>query len=296
MSEQKQQPYYCGRNVVLAHAQAYRLGKSILSNDTLISYKNNGGYKIPLTNSTDDAQAVQRAYDFNEGWFADPIFLTGTWPDTLNEYLSTFLDPFTDDEKALIKGSTDLFAHDAYTAQFYFAPDGGLDACLGNASNPLYPGCFNTSYTYSSADGGWLVGAAADPLASWLHRATDWVPAMLHLIRDRWQPPQGRLLVSEFGFAEPFEVYKTLIPDILTDPVRSDYYRAYMEGILIGLSEGLNVMGCLAWSFVDNLEWASGFQVKFGMQRVDFESPGLERSYKASFFQYVDVYKKYVEQ
>lgn len=298
--QQQQQPYYCGRNVVLAHSQAYRLGKSILSNDTLISYKNNGGYKIPLTNSSADAEAVERAYAFNEGWFADPIFLTGTWPAYLDDYVSTFLEPFTDEQRAVIKGSTDLFAHDAYTSQFYFAPDGGTAACLANTSNPLYPACYNTSYTYAAAggddDGGWLVGAAADPLASWLHKATDWVPALLHLINDRWQPPEGRILVSEFGFAEPFEVYKTLVPDILTDQIRSDYYRGYMEGVLIGLSDGLNILGTLAWSFVDNLEWASGFQVKFGMQRVDFDSPGLDRSYKASFFQYVDVYKKYVDQ
>lgn len=292
----KQQPYFCGRNVLLAHSQAYHLGKQMIGNNTLISYKNNGGYKIPLTNSTEDAEAVQRAYDFNEGWFADPIFLTGTWPDSLNEYVSTFLEPFTDDEKAQIKGSTDLFAHDAYTSQFYFAPEGGIDSCLSNETNPLWPGCFNTSYTYSTTtDGGWLIGAAADPLAPWLHKATDWVPALLHYITDTWQPPEGRIVVSEFGFAEPFEVYKTLMPDILTDQIRSDYYRDYMEGILIGLSEGINVLGSLAWSFVDNLEWSSGFQVKFGIQYVDFESEGLDRYYKASFFQYVDMYKRYVE-
>ncbi|KAJ0115415.1 hypothetical protein J7T55_012694 [Diaporthe amygdali] len=292
----KQQPYFCGRNVLLAHSQAYHLGKQVLGNDTLISYKNNGGYKIPLTNSSEDAEAVQRAYDFNEGWFADPVFLTGTWPDSLNEYVSTFLEPFTDDEKALIKGSTDLFAHDAYTSQFYFAPDDGIESCLANETNPLWPGCFNTSYTYSAtSEGGWLIGAAADPLAPWLHKATDWVPALLHYITDKWQPPEGRIVVSEFGFAEPFEVYKTLLPDILTDQIRSDYYRDYMEGILIGLSEGLNILGSLAWSFVDNLEWSSGFQVRFGIQHVDFESKALDRYYKASFFQYVDVYKRYVE-
>lgn len=291
----KQQQYYCGRNVLLAHSQAYHLGKSILSNDSLIAFKNNGGYKIPLTNSTEDAEATQRAYDFNEGWFADPVYLTGDYPTSLNEYVSTFLDPFTDEQKEAIKGSADLFAHDAYTSQFYFAPSDGLDACLGNDSHPLYPGCFNTTYTYSDADGGWLIGAAADPLSSWLHKATDWVPVLLHYINTTWSPPGGRIMVSEFGFAEPLERYKTLVPDILTDQIRTDYYRDYMEGILIGLSEGLNIVGCLAWSFVDNLEWSSGYQIKFGMQRVDFESPGRERSYKASFFQYVDVYKKYVE-
>lgn len=92
------------------------------------------------------------------------------------------------------------------------------------------------------------------------------------------------------------EVYKTIAADILTDQIRSDYYKGYMEGILIALSEGLNVMGSMAWSFVDNLEWADGYMVKFGMQRVDFDSPTLDRSYKASFFQYVDIFKKYVQQ
>ena len=61
-----QQPYYCGQNVLLAHSQAYHLGKSMMPNST-ITFKNNGGYKIPLTNSSADAEAVQRAWDFNEG-------------------------------------------------------------------------------------------------------------------------------------------------------------------------------------------------------------------------------------
>lgn len=64
--EPKQQPYYCGHHVLLAHAETYHLGKSMGLNGT-ISFKNNGGYKIPLTNSSEDAIAVQRAWDFNEG-------------------------------------------------------------------------------------------------------------------------------------------------------------------------------------------------------------------------------------
>lgn len=291
----KQQPYFCGKNVLLAHSQAYRLGKSMFP-DSLIAFKNNGGLKVPLTNSTADAEAVQRAYDFNEGWFAEPIYLTGDIPSSLSDYVSTFLTPFTQEEKDTIKGSADLFSHDAYTSQFYFAPDAGIEACLNDATNPLYPGCFNTSYTYDTVtDGGWLIGPAADPLASWLHKATDFVPAMLHYINDTWSPPEGRIVVSEFGFAEPFEYYQTLRPKILTDPIRSSYYHDYMEGILIALSEGLNIQGCLAWSFVDNLEWNSGFQIKFGMQYVNMSSPTLDRYYKASFFQYVDMYQQYVE-
>ncbi|KAL2357019.1 glycoside hydrolase superfamily, partial [Cryomyces antarcticus] len=287
----KQQPFFCGQNVLVAHAEAYRLGKSMIPN-SMISFKNNGGHKIPLTNSSADAQAVQRAWDFNEGWFATPTFLTGDYAPSLKAYVSTFLTPFTAEQKQLINGTADVFAHDAYTSQFYYAPDGGIDACLANSSNPLYPVCVNTTYTYSTADGGWNIGPAADPGSPWLHKATDWVPAFLRYIQDTWKPAGG-IAVTEFGFAEPFEYSKTLLADIRWDPIRSQYYHDYMQGILIALSEGVNVVGCLAWSIVDNLEWSSGYTVKFGMQYVNFTTQ--ERTYKASFFYYVDAFNQYLQ-
>ncbi|KAF2085371.1 glycoside hydrolase family 1 protein [Saccharata proteae CBS 121410] len=286
----QQQPYHCGHNVLLAHSQAYRLGKSLNITGT-ISFKNNGGYKIPLTNSSADALAVQRAWDFNEGWFATPTFLTGDYPTHLKAHVSTFLPDFTDAQKQAINGSADLFAHDAYTSNFFSAPDAGIDACLANTSHPLYPGCYNQTYAYAAAAGGWNVGPAADPGAPWLHYAMDWVPALLRYIQDTWKPAGG-IVVSEFGFAEPFEELKTLEADIRFDPVRSAYYVRYLEAVLMAIAEGVDVRGCLAWSIVDNLEWASGFTVKFGMQYFNLTT--LERSYKASFFEYVNVFKQYL--
>ncbi|GAB7349713.1 hypothetical protein MBLNU459_g0452t1 [Dothideomycetes sp. NU459] len=285
------QPYICARNVILAHAEAYRLGKSMIP-DSLISFKNNGGYKIPLTNSSADAEAVQRAWDFNEGWFADPIYLTGDFPQTVKDYTSAFLPEFTAEQKATINGSADFFSHDAYTSQFYFAPDAGIAACLANASNPLFPGCYNNSYTYPASLGGWAIGAAADPHVTWLHSATDWVPALLRYLATTW-PSAGGIVISEFGFAEPYESQKTALADILTDPVRSAYFRDYLPAVLVALSEGVDVRGLLAWAFVDNLEWSSGFQVRFGLQYVNYTT--LERYYKASFFQYVSLFEEYVE-
>lgn len=132
-----QQPYWCGHHVLLAHSQAYHLGKSMMPN-SLIAYKNNGGYKLPRTNSSADAEAVERAWDFNEGWFSDPVFLTGDYPASLKDFVSGFLPEFTEEQKQMINGSSDFYAHDAYTAQYYFAPDAGIEACVGNVSNPLY--------------------------------------------------------------------------------------------------------------------------------------------------------------
>ncbi|KAK0108228.1 hypothetical protein ONS95_003048 [Cadophora gregata] len=285
----RQQPFWCGHHVLLAHGKAYRLGKSMGLNGT-ISFKTNGGYKIPLTNSSEDALAVQRAWDFNEGWFAKPTFLDGDYPQYLKEYVSGFLPDFTDEEKAIINGTSDVFAHDAYTSQFYMAPDSGIEACTSNSSHPLYPTCANTTYTYAASSGGWNIGPAADPLSPWLHKATDWVPAFLRYIQDTWKPAGG-IAVTEFGFAEPFELLKTIKADIVFDPIRSSYYRDYMQAILMSISEGVNVVGALAWSIVDNLEWGAGYQDKFGIQYVNLTTQ--ERSYKASFFEFVHAFEVY---
>lgn len=248
-----QQRYVCGHNFLLAHASAYRAAKRLGLNGT-ITFKNNGGHKIPLTSSDSDAQATQRSWDFNEGWFATPVFLTGDYPDTLKQYVSSFLPEFTQDQKDMILGSADLFAYDAYTAQFSMAPDDGIDGCVANTSNPLYPGCYNTSYSYSDVDGGWVIGPSADVGSPWLHKATDWVPSLMRYVQDTWKPAGG-IAVTEFGFSEPYEQLRTMKPDILTDLLRSQYYIDYLNGILISISEGVNVVGCLAWSIMDNLEW-----------------------------------------
>jgi beta-glucosidase/6-phospho-beta-glucosidase/beta-galactosidase len=286
----KQQPYFCGQSVILAHAKTYHAARELGINGT-IAFKTNGGYKIPLTNSSGDAEAVQRAWDFNEGWFANPFFLGGDYPKYLKQYVSGFLRNLTDDEKHMINGTVDLYAHDGYTSQFYFEPDGGFEACLSNSSSSLYPSCANTTYTYAASDNGWNIGYAGDPATPWLHKAADWVPHFLHYIQDTWKPQA--IAITEFGFSEPFEAMKKVTADIQTDLARTMYYHDYLEAILIAISEGVNVVGSLAWSHVDNLEWSSGFTVKFGMQYVNLTTQ--ERYYKASFFEYVNMFKTYQE-
>lgn len=100
-------------------------------------------------------------------------------------------------------------------------------------------------------------------------------------------------MITEFGFAEPFESLKTDLQSLLYDPIRTNYFHDYLEAILIAISEGVDVIGCLAWSFLDNLEWTSGFSVRYGLQYVNYTTE--ERYYKASFFEYVDMFRKYVE-
>lgn len=54
------------------------------------------------------------------GWFADPIYL-GKYPDSLKEMLGDRLPEFTEDEVALLKGSSEV-CH----VPFLFCRVGGL--------------------------------------------------------------------------------------------------------------------------------------------------------------------------
>jgi beta-glucosidase/6-phospho-beta-glucosidase/beta-galactosidase len=59
----------------------------------------------------------------------------------------------------------------------------------------------------------------------------------------------------------------------------------------MAISEGTRVVGALAWSIMDNLEWSQGYQVKFGIQYCNFTSQ--QRSWKSSAFAFVDAFRLY---
>lgn len=172
------------------------------------------------------------------------------------------------------------------------APDTGIAACQANYSHPLFPTCANSTFTLAPADGGWLIGPAADPYTSWLHKATDWIPAFMRYINTTWHPAGG-IAVSEFGFTEPFEHDKKLLGDTRSDLGRVAYYKDYLAALLMAMSEGIKIVGVLAWTITDNLEWTAGFGVKFGLQYVNLTTQ--ERHYKASFFELKNMIETYQE-
>ena len=50
---------------------------------------------------------------------------------------------------------------------------------------------------------------------------------------------------------------------------RLDYLRRHLAAVHGAIGDGADVRGYLAWSFMDNFEWALGYQKRFGIVRVD---------------------------
>ena len=63
---------------------------------------------------------------------------------------------------------------------------------------------------------------------------------------------------------------------------RIQYLADHLDYVCKAANEGVAMAGYLAWSFMDNFEWADGYMYKFGLVNVDFNSTTLTRTAKDS--------------
>ena len=104
--------------------------------------------------------------------------------------------------------------------------------------------------------------------------------APLHLYRRYGLP----VLITENGLSCNDIIFRD---GKVHDPMRIDFLRRYLTGLSRAIEEGAPVMGYLQWSFLDNFEWASGYDERFGIIYVDY--PTLRRIPKDSARWYAQV-------
>ena len=62
------------------------------------------------------------------------------------------------------------------------------------------------------------------------------------------------------------------------------YLRNYLTQLQRATSEGVPVLGYFLWSLMDNFEWADGYEKRFGLCRVDFNTQRRTPKLSASFY------------
>jgi beta-glucosidase len=65
------------------------------------------------------------------------------------------------------------------------------------------------------------------------------------------------------------------------DPERTDYLTQHLAAVQRAIAQGANVQGYFCWSLMDNFEWSLGYEKRFGLVHVDFDS--LKRTPKSSY-------------
>ena len=67
----------------------------------------------------------------------------------------------------------------------------------------------------------------------------------------------------------------------VSDDVRSDFLLAHLAATRQAIQDGVNVRGFFYWSLLDNYEWAVGYDKRFGLVHVDYDT--LARTPKSSY-------------
>ena len=106
------------------------------------------------------------------------------------------------------------------------------------------------------------------------HSLRDLLVSLRHQCADALPP----ILITENGSAED---------DVLSadghihDPGRIEYLRDHMAAVANAVAEGVDVRCYYVWSLLDNYEWAFGYDRRFGILHVDYDT--LRRTPKYSY-------------
>ena len=288
------EPYLAAHHVLLAHGLAYKAYKARWRRSIGITL--NCEWREPAGPA--HADAVARELEFALGWFAEPIFLTGDYPAVMRERCGERLPAFTPEQSAMIKGSSDFFGFNWYSARIASEP--GLTSVATSLPSLIRMAAgepFGLSGVLSAQlRAGWSkrgsgnyfadIGSVPSFRRSWALTHMTWpvVPwalaRFLVYITTKYRP-QGGIVITENGVAVAGEDDVQAALD--TRPGRPgarrvSYVRAHLVAIHRAIAAGADVRGYFLWSLMDNFEWAFGYAKRFGALHVNYET--LQRTPK----------------
>mmetsp|Transcript_74231 Transcript_74231/g.209653 ORF Transcript_74231/g.209653 Transcript_74231/m.209653 type:complete len:653 (-) Transcript_74231:155-2113(-) len=263
----------CGHHILLAHAAAARTfrrmrGSGRLGGGSQIGIVLDYKWAYPLTDSEGDRRAAEYDEDNIVGFWADPIFRTGDYPQSLKDFFGDRMPKLTRDEQRSLKGSADFFGVNTY--------GGKVARWNGKALGDFEPGDdVPERFTFSPCKPGEDNSTLVDPAfecgsaSGWLWAKPEAMRRYLNHVHKFYGV--DTLYVTEFGVDVKGESDMALA-DALNDTYRQEYYQRYMEQIALAKKEdGVPVRGVFAWSLMDNFEWEWGYHERFGTSWSEFD-------------------------
>jgi beta-glucosidase len=195
-----------------------------------------------------DIEATRHFDGFRNRWFFDAVFGKGYPSDMLDEYSASGRFPadlIHHGDLETIAEPIDFCGINYYTSIRIDSSSTEQDFSEGPVGHPAAPG-----YT----EMGWKI----DP---------DSLGAFVRRLHDEWY--SGPIVITENGasFSDG--------PDAggaIHDRRRIDYLDRHIDQVEVLRNEGIPVEGYFVWSFLDNLEWVSGFAQRFGLVHVDHDT------------------------
>ena len=218
----------------------------------------------PASDSPADLDAARRVDGLQNRWYLDPV-LAGSYPEDVVADVAAYSDMsfVRDGDLETISTRLDWLGVNYYSS-FHVR---GLDAPV-----PGQPGARPTP---------WIGTEDVEVVDRGLKKTAmgwDIVPeglrkTLVRIARDYDAPP---ILITENGSAWEDEV----VDGEVHDPDRIEYLDQHLGAIADAIADGADVRGYFAWSLLDNFEWAWGYERRFGIVRVDYDTQ--ERTVKDS--------------
>ncbi len=188
----------------------------------------------PASDAPEDREAAEFLWQKDLGWFLGPIFKAHYPPEVWTRYGELAPDVKPGD-LAIISQHLDFLG-----VNYYFRNVQSANGLIKPVPGSLY------------TDMDWEIHAPA------LRRL------LVRLKNDYQVPPT---YITENGCA---------VADVISadgkvhDPQRIQYLQEHLEQLHLAITDGVDLRGYLAWSLMDNFEWAYGYSKRFGLVYVDY--------------------------
>ena len=196
---------------------------------------------VPATDSDDDRRASKLADGFDNRWFLNPVF-GQTYPADVIEELGMAPQIETGD-MSLINQPMDFLG-----VNFYFRQT--------IASNP-----YGSPLPIKNIRRENVKRTAMD----WEVHAPAFEEILTRINRD-YKPKE--IYITENGSAWDDEI----VSGEINDEERISYLQSHLDAMFAAQKQGAPIRGYFAWSFMDNFEWAYGYDKRFGLVYVDYKT------------------------
>jgi beta-glucosidase len=238
-------------HLMLAHGTAVPVIRELCTGAQVSITLNPSQVWGPEDGDERDADAVRRTDNALNGLFFGPLF-HGRYPDGFLEDTADLTDHAFIRDGDLATVSVPL---DNLGVNNYF-PTRVRAALDGEEATNLMPGCASVVET--------------DPRPPLTGMGWEISPESHRLILER-SARESRLplYITENGSAWPDTVSED---GEVHDPERVSYLHGHLGAVADAIENGVDVRGYFAWSLLDNFEWAYGYEKRFGIVHVDYET------------------------
>jgi beta-glucosidase len=243
-------------HVALAHGLAVQAIRANGRPGTKLGPAENMVTCIPATTTPENIRAAEIATrEFNGGYLT--VMLEGEYSAGFLAQAGKDAPRYTAEDLKIISSEIDFLGLNVYKTDHYII---AADNVRGFASLPFPP-------SFPHMESSWLNIAPEAMYWAPRHAAKLWSLKSIYISENGTSATDAP--------AADGQVY---------DTDRIMYLRNYLLHLQRATSEGVPVAGYFLWSLMDNFEWADGYEKRFGLYRVDFETLVRRPKLSAEFY------------